>query len=115
MSGEWSDEWPTVATYQNEVEAEMAQGALGAEGIEAIVWKDDAGGMYPQFQPVYGVALRVAPEDFERARAIVSALAQSGTEPEEREAGEPPAESDGPGEGGPEGEASERPGADRGE
>jgi hypothetical protein len=97
MADEWSDEWPTVAKYQNEVEAEMAQGALGAEGIAAIVWKDDAGGMYPSFQPVFGVAVRVAPENLERAQAIVAALAQSGGEEEDAEVAEEEADAGAPG------------------
>ena len=106
MPDEWSDEWPTVATFPSEVEADMAQGALGADGIEAIVWKDDAGGMYPSLQPVYGVALRVAPEQLERAREILAALAQGGEEAEGEEGtedtgapgeGEPAEEPDAPG------------------
>ncbi len=81
-------EWPTVAKFQREIEAEMAQGALESEGIEAIVWKDDAGGMYPSFQPVEGVELRVAPEDLEEARGILAALAQSGGESEDDDTAE---------------------------
>ena len=88
-------EWPTVAKFQREIEAEMAQGALESEGIAAIVWKDDAGGMYPSFQPVEGVELRVSPEDLEEARGILAALAQSGGEAEGDEATEGEDDEDG--------------------
>ena len=36
-----------VATYPNKIEAELAQGALEADDIEAIVSADDAGGLQP--------------------------------------------------------------------
>lgn len=57
--------------FPSELDAQMAKGVLECEGIQAIVLRDDAGGMEPQFQLTMGVRLMVHSEDFERARAIL--------------------------------------------
>lgn len=36
-----------IKVFASRMEAEMAQGVLAAEGIEARVLSDDAGGLYP--------------------------------------------------------------------
>ncbi len=36
-----------IKVFESRMEAEMAQGVLAAEGIEARVLSDDAGGLYP--------------------------------------------------------------------
>jgi hypothetical protein len=61
----------TVATFNSLAEAEMARGRLEAEGILAVVLRDDAGGMFPQFQTVRGVKLDVAPQDLAAARTVL--------------------------------------------
>ena len=40
-------------------------------GIDAILSKDDAGGMLPSLQEAEGVSLLVRPEDTRRARVIL--------------------------------------------
>lgn len=56
----------TIRTFLNRVEAEIAQGALAADGIESIVSADDAGGVRPGLW-MGGVRLLVRAEDAERA------------------------------------------------
>ncbi len=75
-----TEDWPTLEKFNSEIEAELAQGALAEAGIEAVIWKDDAGGMYPSFQQLLGVRLRVAPEDLERARQVLADLRAPGDE-----------------------------------
>ena len=65
-------------TFSNRIEADMAAGLLEAEGIEAWVMADDAGGTYPMLQFVRGVRLMVFKEDEARAREILAAMAEAG-------------------------------------
>ena len=67
-----------LETFPNRIEAEMAAGLLEAEGIEAWVMADDAGGTYPMLQFVRGVRLMVFKEDEARAREILAAMAEGG-------------------------------------
>jgi len=57
--------------YMNDIDAEFGRLRLESEGIPAIVLKDDAGGMLPQFQMVEGVRLMVREEELERARELL--------------------------------------------
>ncbi len=41
------DKLVCIKVFESRMEAEMAQGVLAAEGIEARVLSDDAGGVYP--------------------------------------------------------------------
>ena len=78
------DDAIVLEIFSNRIEAEMAAGLLEAEGIEAMVMADDAGGTYPMLQFVRGVRLMVYREDEARAREILAAMAQPGepvTEP----------------------------------
>jgi len=61
----------SLAEFENEFEAEIARGHLKSAGIDAILSKDDAGGMLPSLQEVEGVSLLVRPEDVKRARGIL--------------------------------------------
>ncbi len=72
------DDAVVLETFSNRIEAEMAAGLLEAEGIEAMVVADDAGGAYPMLQFVRGVRLLVDQEDEARARDILAAMAQPG-------------------------------------
>ena len=63
-----------VATYPNKIDAELAQGALEAAEIEAIVTADDAGGQQPQLWVGEGVRVLVRAEDAERAREILGGI-----------------------------------------
>jgi len=70
------DDAIVLETFSNRIEAEMAAGLLEAEGVEAMVRADDAGGAYPMLQFGRGVRLMVAQEDEARAREILWAMAQ---------------------------------------
>ena len=72
------DDAVVLETFSNRIEAEMAQGILESEGIEAVVMADDAGGTYPMLQFVRGVKLMVAAEDKARAKEILAAMAEGG-------------------------------------
>ncbi len=60
-----------IQTYNNRESAELAKGALEANGITAIIFADDCGGIYPQFQLIKGVKLMVNEEDVEKAQKIL--------------------------------------------
>jgi hypothetical protein len=60
-----------VATFLNQIEADMAQGALDAADIESMISADDAGGLRPHLW-MGGVRLLVRAEDAEQAAAILS-------------------------------------------
>jgi hypothetical protein len=59
-----------VGTFLNRIEAELAQGALEAADIKAIVSADDAGDLQPGLW-MGGVRLLVRAEDAEQAGAIL--------------------------------------------
>jgi hypothetical protein len=56
--------------FLNKAEAELAQGALQAQGIDSIVQADDAGGEEPGLW-MGGVKLLIREHDAERARKIL--------------------------------------------
>jgi Putative prokaryotic signal transducing protein len=60
-----------VGVYRTRSEAEIAQGALAAAGIESFVSADDAGGMIP-FDLSGGVRLLVEDADAEEAASILT-------------------------------------------
>jgi fructose-1-phosphate kinase PfkB-like protein len=60
-----------VGAYTTRGDAELAQTALVAAGIEAVVISDDAGGAYP-FDLSGGARLVVDPSDAELASAVLS-------------------------------------------
>lgn len=66
-----SDEPVTVRTYQAEHEAELARAVLEAHGIDAMVMRDNAGGMLPMLQPLFQIRLVVRGEDAVEAREIL--------------------------------------------
>ena len=72
------DDAVVLETFPSRIEAEMAQGILESEGIEAVVMADDAGGAYPMFQFIRGVKLLVAAEDEARAQETLAAMAEGG-------------------------------------
>jgi predicted Fe-Mo cluster-binding NifX family protein len=72
------DDAIVLETFPSRVVAEMAAGFLEAEGIEALVLADDAGGAYPMLQFIRGVRLLVAPEDEAQAREILKAMEEGG-------------------------------------
>lgn len=72
------DDAVVLETFPSRMEAEMAQGILESEGIEAVVMADDAGGAYPMLQFVRGVKLMVAAADEARAQEILAAMEDGG-------------------------------------
>jgi hypothetical protein len=64
-----------IRHFLNVIDAELAQGALQAAGIDAVVSADDCGGMRPHLQ-VGRVALLVRPEDAEEAVRVLDLPAE---------------------------------------
>ena len=63
-----------VGTYPNKIDAEIAQGALEAADIDAMVAADDAGGLQPGLWVGEGVRVLVRTEDAERAKEILGGI-----------------------------------------
>lgn len=60
-----------VAAFPTRSEAEIAQGALAAAGIESVLVADDAGGAYP-FDLSGGVRMLVEEKDADDAAAVLA-------------------------------------------
>lgn len=63
-------EMVVVRTFPNRIEAEMAEGALRAADIDAMVSADDAGGVEPGLW-TQGIRLLVWQHDADRARDVL--------------------------------------------
>ena len=61
-----------VGTFPNKVDAEMAQSALEAADIEAMVSADDAGGLQPSLWVGEGVKVLVRAEDLAEAQKVLN-------------------------------------------
>lgn len=57
----------TVAVYPYRSDAEIAVARLAADGIDAVIYQDDEGGLNPGFFKRYGVRVEVAGVDFDDA------------------------------------------------
>jgi hypothetical protein len=68
------DDLQVIRTFINNVDAELARGALEAAGIESMIRADDCGGTRPHLW-MGGVELLVRQEDMPRAEEVL------GTEP----------------------------------
>ncbi len=64
----------TLRTYPDEILAGMARSALESESIQAIVSRDDCGGMEPQLNIVGGVRLIVKEGDVQAAGQILDSF-----------------------------------------
>ena len=62
----------SVATFANEVEADLAQATLAAAGIESFLKFEDTGGMMPVLQQSEGIQLLVEPDHAEEAKILLS-------------------------------------------
>lgn len=60
-----------AATFQSRVEADLAEGALRANGIDAIVSRDDAGGTEPALGLIRGFRILVRPDDQKDASEVL--------------------------------------------
>ena len=69
-----AEEVVVLKTFNNEIDAEMAQQVLHEAGVTAFVFKDDAGGMEPHLQRTSGVRLLVNRVDAESADQILEAI-----------------------------------------
>jgi hypothetical protein len=61
-----------VGHYPTELEAQLAQAVLEANGISSIIMRDDAGGMLPSLHLLAEVRLGVHEEDAEEAKALLA-------------------------------------------
>jgi hypothetical protein len=69
-----SEEPIVLKTFNNEIDAGLARQSLQDTGVEAFIFKDDAGGMEPHLQLTGGVRLVVSRDDAERAHQILQRL-----------------------------------------
>ena len=69
-----SEEVAVLKTFDNEIDARMAQEILRDAGVTGFVFKDDGGGMEPHLQRTNGVRLIVKGADAERAHQILGTL-----------------------------------------
>lgn len=65
------DDLVLLATYSNDMDADLAKGHIESAGIEAVIIKDDAGGMLPSLQKTEGVKLMVTRSNSEKATIIL--------------------------------------------
>jgi Putative prokaryotic signal transducing protein len=70
-----SSDLVTVSTFRSTADAQLAQGALDAAGIESMIRADNAGGMYPA---IGGAELLVRSEDLEKASDVLHGRDASG-------------------------------------
>lgn len=69
------DGWVAVRTFVNAMEAEIARSALEAAGVEAVIHRDDAGGVEPSLW-VGGVQLLVPEKDEAQAAELLDTEAE---------------------------------------
>jgi Putative prokaryotic signal transducing protein len=62
----------TIAECPTEAEAAITMAVLGSYGIDAVVSRDDAGGMQPGLSYISGVKVLVAAEDAAEARRVLA-------------------------------------------
>lgn len=70
-----------VGSFPTRAEAQLAQGALAAAGIDSVLTADDAGGQYLNLLVTSGVRLQVRPEDVPAARDILERPADAADQP----------------------------------
>ena len=69
-----SDDVVVLKVFSSEIEAGMARQVLQDGGVNAFIFKDDAGGMEPHLQRTAGVRLLVNRVDAESADQILEAI-----------------------------------------
>ena len=70
----------SVTSYPDEIEARLAQATLAAAGIESYLKFEDTGGMMPVLQQIIGVKVLVHENDVEEAKTLLSTTAEEQTE-----------------------------------
>jgi len=68
------EELVTVARFGSHIEADLAQSALQAAGVAAVVAADDGGRQSPYLDFSQGVTVLVRQEDADTARAILAGV-----------------------------------------
>ena len=63
-----------IASFSDNMLAEVAQITLEAHGIGSTIQKDDCGGMTPHLNVITGIRLMVNPVDEEEASAILNQM-----------------------------------------
>ena len=63
-----------IATYPDEMSAEVAKTSLVASGIPAFVSKDDCGGMRPHLKMITAIRLMINSADAAEANAILKQM-----------------------------------------
>jgi hypothetical protein len=61
-----------IRTFQNDVEARLAEAVLDANGIDASIFGDNAAGMLPYLNAMHPIRLVVKESDVEAALALLS-------------------------------------------
>jgi len=69
-----SDDAVVLKVFNNEIDAAMALEVLQQAGLNAFVFKDDAGGMEPHLQQTNGVRLIVNRAEAEQAHQLLTTL-----------------------------------------
>lgn len=69
-----NDRLITIGTYSDLYVAELIKSKLCASGIEAIIVKDDCGGLHPAMQLGFGVNVKVRQQDMELANKILKSV-----------------------------------------
>lgn len=64
-------DWVNIITFTDRYEADLAQGLLEANDVEAVNFADDCGSVDPALTWARGVRLMVKKEDLEKAREIL--------------------------------------------
>jgi hypothetical protein len=67
-----ADDLVVLTTFPNHIQADLAQSALDAGGIESLVRADDAGGEQPGLWLGRGVQVLVRASDAELAKEILA-------------------------------------------
>ncbi len=60
--------------FDNELDADVARQHLQSHGIQAVITKDDSGGMRPWLQQRHGVLLQVLKADSAKAKKVLNAM-----------------------------------------
>ncbi len=64
-------DWIKITSFMNRYEADLAQGLLEANDIEAVTFSDDCGSVDPALTFALGIRLMVKEEDVERAKEVL--------------------------------------------
>ena len=74
------ENYVSIATFTNEIEAELAQATRAAASIESFLKYEDMGGMLPALQESGGIKLLVETQNIDEAKAVLTE--QATQEPE---------------------------------